>query len=383
MRRGKVTVLIALMLPLCMALGGCSTTLQPENQNYGLSMSIDRTDEGLIELGLLVPSGKESDGGGEDEPQGKDNYQRFFTLGASYTDALDIMQASTPRTLNLTQLKSIVISQRLASEPAFKGLVESLTLTNHLYGSTYVIICLTSAKDFLNAEKPQAGKRLVSELYTSLKHYEQQGYLPLCRLSDLYYGINSIYGDPVVSLGAPVDTSQDVLTLPSGDLGDALPGALPRLGLEQNELMGGALIRDGQMIGVLDGAECRWLQVLNGRLSGFNYVCQGLTLRLECKSRPRVSVDLSKNPIVIDISLQMIPAPLREMPDAEVLKQQLKTELMDLLAHCQSLSVDPFDFAEIAAAQFLTVEDFVRYGWREHWRDAEIRLSVEVVGTQD
>lgn len=375
-----------MLLVIPMLFSGCMPSLQPENQAYALSMSIDRTDEGLIGVGLLFSSnnaggGSGSSGGdsGGGSEQKKSN-PRYYAYATTFFEALDVLKSSTPRTLNMSQLQSVIFSQRIASEPAFKELIEDLILSNHLYGSANILVCMGSAKELLDADKPQVGNRLAEELSITLDHYATTGYSPSSKLASLYYMMNSIYGDPVAILAAIDNPKNPTQAATPGILGDGLPGSMLQKTIAQNEFRGSALIKGDRMVGVLDGDQTRWLQILTGGLRQFPYICQGQPMMMYVKSASKARVNLDQNPIVIDISMALSPAPQRRMPDKYVLEEQIRAELTDLISHCQSLGVDPFNYAEIAATRFLTIQDFVDYNWRARFQQATINLHIDLPG---
>lgn len=378
MRLRRILLIFAVLsLPL---LSGCTETLQPEDHSYVLVASADRTDEGLFELGLLTYATSPSSSGGDEPDAGDANtYQRVYIIAHSPAEALDMAKTALPRSLNLTHLKLIGISQTLAMEPSFPELIEEMFITDHVFGTAYIAINLNSGREFLEAVRPHFTARLTSDLSTMLTNYSRHGYIPSTKLSSLYYMMNSFYSDPTVMLASSHNPEGNVRTFPAGMLGSGYAGSLPRLGLEGTEMMGCALIKDGQMVGMLDGGNTRWMRVLDGSLQKFDYICQDLALSLEIKYAPKVTVDLSGAHPKIHISLSVATLPRRVMPDLVVLEQQIRAELTTLLYHCQSLGVEPFNFAELAASQFLTIADFIQYDWNNQFQQAEISLDVKMV----
>ena len=64
--------------------------------------------------------------------------------------------------------------------------------------------------------------------------------------------------------------------------------------------------------------------------------------------------------------------------DKERLEAEIEQKLVEVIQACQSLSSDPFGFAEAAAARFATVRDWLNFDWRELYKTADIRVNVDV-----
>ena len=64
--------------------------------------------------------------------------------------------------------------------------------------------------------------------------------------------------------------------------------------------------------------------------------------------------------------------------DLGELRALIEIDLADVVSHCQSLGVEPFGFAERAAARFATTDDFLAYDWRGRFPRAEVRFAIDL-----
>lgn len=370
----RKTALAALILLLCTVLNGCAVFEQPENQAYAVSLALDRAENGELTLSVCTPNVAE---GGEGGVSGTLAYPVFSATAPDLPQALDLLQATVPRPLELSQLKSIVLSQKLAQESGCKELIDQLMLTYRLHSAAYFIVTLGEARNVIENQKALIGTRLSVNVTTSLEHYHAKGYIPSAHLADVYYGFNSFYSDPIAILSATAD-DQHFRAMQNGRMGDALPGTLPRSGDNQNEYMGCALFDNQHMVGVLTGLECIWLEVLRGQVKQVAYVCQDESIQLAVERSPRISIDISGEHPSIDIVLELTSASLIQQPNPDILGKLVQTDILSVIAKCQSLGVEPFDFAPRVAAQFPTTQAFEDYGWKQRFPEAPVNLTVKI-----
>ena len=82
----KKALAATFLLLLCLGLGGCGLTQQPEHQAYVITLGIDRAQNGQVEVWVQVPS---IGGGGssEDSGSGGSKYEMFSAQGTDLSDA--------------------------------------------------------------------------------------------------------------------------------------------------------------------------------------------------------------------------------------------------------------------------------------------------------
>ncbi len=402
----KKALAATFLLLLCLGLGGCGLTQQPEHQAYVITLGIDRAQNGQVEVWVQVPS---IGGGGssEDSGSGGSKYEMFSAQGADLSDALDLLAATLPSRLQLTLTKSVVVAEAVARSQDFKHILDDLVLSYHIYDSAAVIVTRGTARDFLAAQKPSIGIRLSTSVMAALEQFRQSGYIPYNTLYDLFSANHSIYSDPVLILAdtGPEDTqgqdgqgqapasageppSLDGQTARNGgETGedgpvstaqDAYPGTLPRIGPNLNQYMGCALMRDGQMVGTLDGVSSRWLCVLRGEVDSVSYLAQGQALELRAQGAPQAHLELGEQSLEIQIELALRAYPPRRNIDLEQVRRRVTQDITRLFAQCQQAGVEPLNLAQRAALGFPTVDSFTAYAFREKFCQAAVDVSVTV-----
>ena len=132
------------------------------------------------------------------------------------------------------------------------------------------------------------------------------------------------------------------------------------------------------MAGRLDGPQTLFCNLLSGKKQTFNMTADDQSLSLSTQGRPSVSVDVSAEPLRIDVKLCVALLPDSEITDAEAAQKALTRELMETVSACKRMGAEPFQFAEIAARSFSTLERWQTYDWRARWLESEVNIKVEV-----
>lgn len=372
--------LIGLTLAAVFLFTGCAQSGQPENQAIAISLSVDKTDTDEIQVAVQLPNFGKSGGGGESgSEQSGNSYILASGTASDFTEALNIMRSTIPRSLNLAQLKSVVVSQELAESDRFSALVSDMLLTNRLYSAAYFIVSLGSAKDLISAQQSSMGVHLSSIVLAGLENFVHQNRIPDVRLVDVYYALNSIYGNPIAIFAATSDGTH-TKALEEGRAGEALPGALPREGQTKNEYAGTALFRDGRMVGTLNSLETGFCNLLRGEQQNIPYSCDGSALELSPVTGANVTVDASANAPKIDLSVRFSVSSDR---NHDQLRTLIHADISALIAKCQSLGVDPFLFSQRAASRFADNESWKRYDWASKFPGAGVAIRVEIQGLHE
>jgi len=363
------------LLAMCVFLCGCTQTDQPENQAIAIALSVDVGESGVLTLSVLLPSLHPAGGQNSSSP-----YTICSATGHSFAEAVGILRASIPLTLNLAQLKAVIFSQELAQSEILRDLVSDMFLTHRLYNAAFCIISIGPAKSMLEAmHSASFGARLSSMFLTGLENFTAEGGIPDTHFSDFYYDIHSIYASPIAILGAAADGTHTTLT-PAGREGDALPGALPREGGNKNEYSGTALFRGAKMVGTLSSLETAWMNYLRGSTANIDYSCDGSAIVISPILPVLVDVDTSCEPLTIRIGASFTVA---SQCSLDVLVSSIEADLASVIKKCQSLGVDPFLFSQRAASHFIDIPSWLAFHYHEKYAQADVQIRVDVRMTSD
>ena len=357
--------LLALIPALGMLLSGCQDIGEVENQAYVLVLALDTAEDGALELTVRVPGIGKSDTKGKEGDAGGSPYLSFSVSAPSWSRALDELQWVTPRRVNLSHIEMIVASEALASQPSFPNLTREIADTPHLYTNARLVICSGSARAFLEAGETVIGTRLSSEIHTMLSQYARQGFIPDACLADACYCANGIYGDPIAIWGELEDAPSD------DEAGAVLESPM------RQRFSGTALLRGGRLVRRLSRRETRLFNLIRGQCKAFPCAWQGgiaeLTLRSAALEARFAGDDIS---LLLRLKLRA-PEGLSEA-EASNLEAAIRTEITRLVGDCQRLGVDPFGFAESAAAHFATVPQWTAYDWRRRYAGAPLTVDLTI-----
>ncbi len=379
--------LLPLLLAACMLLGGCNNHAQVENQAFVLVMGLDRTEDGQLAMSAQIPriagNATSADGSG-----GSSGYAQMRVTGANYEEALERLDWIAPRDLNPAQLKLVVLSRELAESPDCPALIDHLARTERLFTATRVVVCEGSAEEFVSKIQPTVGTRLSTDISALFEHCIGRGFTPRSRLADLYYLMNSVYCDPMIGyavLGPKAKSADD----PDDDSGageaqeaSALSGELMDLSDEYESdipmrFIGAALFRDGRMCGVLDGQQTVCANLLQNELDSFYYGFGDTSVEIIPEGFIHLRVDTDAEPPVLRVRGKLSLAAEELEIDVAALTRRLNEDMEATIRAAQRLGVDPFGFAEAAARHFATIDDWVRYGWRERYVEATPDVRIE------
>ena len=370
--------LIALTIAVCLAITGCAANGEVENQAFALVLGVDRVD-GAIELTMRIPHiGKSGESG--DTNGGSEDYLVLSARGDSYAQALEHLQWSVERELNLSQLKLVIVSESLASEPGFAPLISSIAETRHLYTTSAFVVCEGSAREFIEGQETVLGTRLSSEIAAEFRHYAAHGYIPRSTFADLYYLSRSFYSDPTGIRGF-IESDKSV---ESGDStpASAVIAADPDDVIRETDTassrhcLGAVIFRDGVLARLLDARETLLLDLATGRVDSFVYSAGGNAYSLSSILRPKRRVRVSNGAVEIALTVRLASEARLPKEAVEPLKSSIANDIVTLIHSCQADRLDPFGFAERAAIHFPTFDDWLAFDWRE--RFAEASVSVEV-----
>lgn len=374
----RKTAAILIFLLICILTSGCSQVKQVENQAYIIVMGLDRADDGQIEMTVQLPhiaSSGESDSG--------TSGGKYFTMSVSeddYESALEKLEWAIPRNINLSQLKLLILSEKLASEDYCRTLMESIVQTERLFDEAQVVVCENTAKEFVTALKPVIGERLSTDIIAMFESYSGLGFVPDCSLAEFYYLTESVYSDPMAALG--------IFTKQQKEESNAVPAAAfagtPQeviSGMEsevQTHYLGAALFSDGKFRGKLSGSQTIFANLLNGNVKTFRHKIQDQSVEITPDRKPEIYITTDTDHIRIYIGLSLSVNAQEDMPEPSELKTNLKNEIMDVIRTAQGYKVEPFGFAEKAAKHFATLDQWNSFNWKRRYIAANFDINIDI-----
>ena len=203
----KKAMLLIFCIFLCFTLSGCISR-ELEEQLLVIILGVDTTQEGNIRISVKVPSNSASGGGsGEGASSGGEQmgYLLLEATGGHFADAVNLLQATTPRTLNFSQIREVVLGHDAAQSPQFSTLLYSIYSLPRMRAQAALIICRDQAYDFVKEQKPYVGARLSRYVETTLENYAGKGFVPDTTLGQAVRDLGYSFQDALLIYGAVND----------------------------------------------------------------------------------------------------------------------------------------------------------------------------------
>lgn len=373
MRKYTLLFLFLIVPFLC---SGCTKLTQVEDLAFAIIMGVDVNRQNEIEVCLQIPkiTGKRSE-----EGSGGTSSELIYTAGGnSFDEALTLLEWAVPRRLDLSQIKLIVVSEKLAVDERFQQVVDTIMATPRLYTAARIAVCNGSAKEFVSAVKPIIGTRTSNELSATFEDYIRNGFIPDATFADFYYTSRSIYSDAMAIYAETVSKSDTFSAAPASAI---IPSDMHSSNLQtqhSNRFLGAAIFNEGNLVGKLSGEEFLYCKILSGEQQTFPFVINGHTIGLTTLGTPAISIDMQSDPMQINISLRFTTASgSREIPIND-LQTELTKAFEATLETCKKLEADPFGFAETAAGDFLTIDDWQAFHWHNKFSASTVNINVSI-----
>ena len=367
--------LILCLLLCCLLFSGCSSR-QLEEELLVIVLAADQTKDGGIRLTVKVPRNSQAAQGGNQQPSG--DYLLLDAAGRGFSEAAALLNATTPRQLNYSQVREIVIGETLSRSAGFAMLLQQIDALPRLRCSATVIICQGEAGSFAAEQKPYVGMRLSRYAETTLTNYAGKGYTPITSLCegvrDLAYG----FQDPLFVFGAVNDFSSPAPQ--ESNVLDALAGDLPRQSGDGVELFGAAATDGVSASGLISGYEMALIHLIQGNVKSLTIRQEeDAPLSLFACAPANLSVDLSTRPALLRVQLACeVRYPPGCIPDEEPLRQRIENDIARMVSHLQSLRCDGLRFCHAAVCQFLTVQDWEKLDWRTVYENARVEIDLSL-----
>ncbi len=386
-----------------------------DTQVFVINIGIDRLNNGMLRVTAQMPSGEhggasissstqssgegqsgENGQGSDGKAQGNDRQAKLDKAnqikqqsrqtgyivaaadGVNFADALNIMTATLPRLMNMSQVQQVIVSDAFARDAEFEPLIMRMVNDAEFYSAAQLVVCEGSAEEFIRAQELILGARLSKAQDAADYAHELVGFVPSAHISDIYYAMNSGYGDGVAALCATnVFDSQGIPDEYAS--GAFYAGQAARTGANLNEYLGSALFGADGMVGRLSGYETQLMHIMRGTLREMLYMDAGRTAQLSQRSKPRVSIDMSGNDVKVDVSIELYMVPHRDSPSTDEVRARMVRELGELIAKCQRMGVEPFGFGTVAVRQFATFGEWYAVNWRDRFASADVGVDVELI----
>ncbi len=355
---------IAFGAAACLALAGCQDAREIDSDSYVIAIGADTAENGYsFTFQFSNPLEIYSDGG-------EDGSTSTVTLSAeSFKTAKGLLGSFIGKNINLSQTKVIVFSYD-AAKSGTSALAKSLLTEREIRGDAFLLIASPSAAEFLGGVEPILSIS-AAKYYENLFRDDTLKFAPLTSLKTLGETLENDWFDCVIPLAGLAEESG------GGEAGgiDFAAGERARSGGEKTEVIGMAVMKDGQMLEALSGYSAAIFKILDGTAENLPLPVGGSAFEITEKPRVSKSVLIQNGTPKIFVNARLTA----ECEDADAVAELLSNELSDFLYKtAREYGTDIFGFGSAYRLKCLTTSSFENTNWSEIYKRAEFDINVTI-----
>ena len=384
---------LALLLAALLLTGTGGGGREIESCLFVIAMAVDPAPDGSLTVTVKALSGAQesaSDGGGAQQgsaqpgetgaPQAEQTEPGYIVLSAtapSCLRALNLLSGTTPRTVNLSQLREVVISRTLAETDATLSILKEIHSMYRANGEAVVVVTPDEAGDFIRRQHAILGVRLSKYLEVLFEHFSEIDTIPPdAQLASVISAMESdtIDAAAVYAAGNAFDST---LVLGDGADLDRLPGHLPRTSPAENEYLGAALFSGPRMVGTLTGEETGLLGRRMGKAQRRTAFIGNAQYRTNLPTRVKRTID-GDGARHVRISMNLTRTAGEAEESAQEIAASIERQCVDVLLKLRAASCDAVGFGRLAIRRYLTVPQWEALDWPAVYGTLPVRVSVRV-----
>ena len=386
-KRAALMLILLLCLPL---MTGCGGGREIDKSLFVLALAVDPAEGGGLTVTVKALSGSQEatgsgQGSGEDDERSggatEETEPGYIVMSATSTSclrAMSLLSATTPRTLDLSQLREVVVSRTIAETDATLTILREIYSMFNANGAAVVVVTPNVAGDFIRKQKPALGVRLSQHLDVLFSHFAELDTIPTdTTLSSVISAMESSICDATAVYAADNDY-ENTLVLPGDEDLNRLPGHLPRTAPTEGEYLGAALFSGPRMTGVLTGDETTLLNILLGTTTREIRIIDGAQYKANGKARAKRSISKEDGALEVSVTMSLTQIGGDRRHTALELSAQLEREMAELIARLQAAGSDAGCFGHYAVRRFLDVPSWKAYDWQSAYENAPVRVTAKV-----
>lgn len=402
----RLISIIVLCCFMLVSLTACFGSHELDDWGYVYTIGIDKGVTDKLRFTYQLPTfkggpGGGSGGGGGSESHGRGQFTVLTVDCPTFYSGINMLNTSLSRTLNFAHTKFVLISEELARD-GVGTFMNGMMRSPQLRATANIIIVKGSASDFVREFDPVIGTSISKTQDLIMEHQYETGLFDEVTFREFTDDIRSTYSQPTAALGGLNDLSHLKTTGTPPEKfkssGDYFASEVPRSGGNKFEFFGTAIFDGDKMVGALNGDETRVMLMTNGEFENGSIVIADpldsklrITVYTHQQRGPDVKVNFENGKPVISVKLFLegelenvqsstnYESPKLKPIVENAFKDFIKGELNRTILKCQKLNCEVFNFGNIGAAKFLTIQEWEKYNWVAHFKDAKVTTNVEFI----
>ena len=391
----KKVALALVLLGCCLLLGGCGGGQEIESCLFVLSLAVDPAPEGNLTVTVKALSGTQEAAGGAQQAQNpsgetpstqqentraeqpEPGYIVMSATAPSCLRALNMLSSTTPRTVNLSQLREIVISRTLAETDATLSILREIHGMYRANGEAIVVVTPDDAGDFIRRQRAILGIRLSKYLELLFDHFSEMDTIPPdAQLASVISAMESDTVDALAVYAASNDFDATLVLSGGADM-DRLPGHLPRTSPAENEYLGSALFSGPRMTGTLTGEETGLLCLMMGEARRRETFIGNALYRTKLPTQVRRGID-DDGTLSVSISMLLEHVAGEGQEAAAEIAARIEREAVGVLLRLRAASCDAIGFGRIAIRRCIDIPSWEEMNWPDAYERAGVRAAARV-----
>jgi len=395
----KRFIIVIMAVVLAFGSAGCSGARETDEVLYVLALGVDKAgpDQLKITHQIAVPHGLAGGGEGKGD-NGGESYILNTVIAPTLAESRSLLMSTMSRIPNYSHTKAIIVGEETARQ-GLAGFIGPLVRYREFRGNIYIIVVKGTAKEFMEANKPQL-ELLPSKFYESIfENSSESGYFLRSDIHDFYIRLKNNIGSPyaaymgvasMTGANRPSEKKQ-----PPEKAEEYTPGNVPRVSeKKQTEIIGTALFKGDRMISVLTSEETMMLSILKGSFErGFLSIDDPLqpkaavNLQLRLAEKPQIGISENQSRIWVKVRLEgeisSIASGINYETEEyrgileEQISQLITRQMLKMLQHTQQLGCDPVGFIAHLRPKFSTFDAMANADLIGLYSHAEIAVDVK------
>lgn len=397
MKKICVVLIIIFIIPF---LTGCWDAIELEEEGYVAAIGLDKGAEKNVRVTFQVTNPKTiSAGRGDGGGGGGQIKSEITSLDApSIMSARDLISAATTRKLSLSHAKVIIVGEDFAKDKTFFRFVEASLREKEMRRITTLIISRERAEEFIRNNNPTLEDRMQKYYEFMARRWKDTGLVPPFANLNRFMQRTESRGSLFLAIYA---TTKKVVTKKGADEGAYYPGEIEKAGGNIAELIGASVLKDGRMIGKLNGNEMRLVSMLREEPETKQMLVTfidpldskfRIDTRIIRSKKTKIKVDMNGDETSIDVTIPIqmdilgIPSFVNYPEDLDKQKflknylerylEKISTTLVEKTQ--KEFKGDPFQWDLNARKKFLTFDEYEKYNWMKHYTEANVSIHYDV-----
>ncbi len=397
--------LIAILLSVCIVLGGCGYGTDVENQAFVVAVGIDKGESYPLKATFIFanPSGGSSGGeggggGGEGKSPSTPKPDVVTVEAPTVFSAIRKLDAIKSKAINMSHVKIIMFSDTIAQE-GVKEYLSGFASSRDFRPNTYVCVSQGDAQEYLKSVKPSQ-EIFIEKYFDNIMHKVAADKVNEAYLYYLYFNVTENFSGSLVPLAGvnknKMDDPSPEIHPESDDFAyEARAGEILRDADNPAEMLGSAIFKNDKMIGTLGSFQTDLARIICDEYYPRNYSIKYpgssdfVTIRLIQQNSPDVKGGIKEGNAVIHIN---VPVSIEYVDAGKIennkkksdqfckyLENSLNENAKKLISTAQNVyNCDFLALGNSLKHHFLDIESWKKWNWESKYPTAKINVSFDV-----